>query len=269
MIVSDNFLKKLRNIFDLNIYEVKIWTALLSKGISSAGELSDISNVPRSRAYDVLESLEKKGFAIMKLGKPIKYIAVAPEEIIKRVKRNVKVLADEKLKNLEVVKDTDTFTELELLHKQGIEHLTPESLSGALKGRDNIYSYLENMVGNAKKSLVLVTSQEGFLREMELLQPLFSKLKNGGVKIRIGAPFTDNEEVKALVKDVKNFADVRNLTEIKGRFVIVDGKDVLFMTHDDKEVHENYDLGIWANTPFFASAMENMLNHVWNKLEKV
>ncbi len=78
MIVQDTFLKKLRGAFDLNIYEVKIWTALLSRGIASAGELADISNVPRSRSYDVLESLEKKGFVIMKLGKPIKYIAIQP-----------------------------------------------------------------------------------------------------------------------------------------------------------------------------------------------
>ncbi len=268
MVVSDNFLKKLRSIFDLNIYEVKIWAALLSKGVSSAGELSEISNVPRSRAYDVLESLEKKGFAIMKLGKPIKYIAVAPEEIVKRVKRGLKNVADERIKNLEEVKSTDVFTELELLFKQGVEHLTPESLSGAFKGRKNVYSYLENIVGNAKKSVVLVTTQEGFLREMNFLQPVLSKLKNNGVKIRIGVPFADNERSKELVKDVKNFADIRNLTEIKGRFVIVDGKDILFMTHDDKDIHESYDLGVWVNTPYFASAMENMLNHVWNKLEK-
>ncbi|MEK6816001.1 MAG: helix-turn-helix domain-containing protein, partial [Nanoarchaeota archaeon] len=81
MIVQESFLKKLRSAFDLNIYEVKIWTALLSRGVASAGELADISGVPRSRSYDVLESLEKKGFVIMKLGKPIKYLAVKPEEV--------------------------------------------------------------------------------------------------------------------------------------------------------------------------------------------
>ena len=67
MIVKEDFLKKLKGSFDLNIYEVKIWTALLSKGVSSAGELSDISEVPRSRSYDILESLEKKGFVVMSL----------------------------------------------------------------------------------------------------------------------------------------------------------------------------------------------------------
>ena len=82
MIVSESFLKQLRSVFDLNIYEVKVWTALLSRGVAPAGELADLSGVPRSRSYDVLESLEKKGFIIMKLGKPIKYLAVKPEEIL-------------------------------------------------------------------------------------------------------------------------------------------------------------------------------------------
>jgi sugar-specific transcriptional regulator TrmB len=42
MIVKDEFLSKLRRYFSLNLYEVKIWTALLSRGVSTAGELSDI-----------------------------------------------------------------------------------------------------------------------------------------------------------------------------------------------------------------------------------
>jgi sugar-specific transcriptional regulator TrmB len=61
MIMQKDFIEKLK-VFGLNSYEAKIWVALLSRGVSSAGELSDISNVPRSRSYDVLESLEKKGF---------------------------------------------------------------------------------------------------------------------------------------------------------------------------------------------------------------
>ncbi|MBN1386465.1 helix-turn-helix domain-containing protein, partial [Candidatus Woesearchaeota archaeon] len=54
MIVQKEFLNKLKD-FGLNSYESKLWTALLSRGVSTAGELSDIANVPRSRSYDVLE----------------------------------------------------------------------------------------------------------------------------------------------------------------------------------------------------------------------
>jgi len=86
--MDETFLKRLRSSFDLNEYEAKIWMALLSKGIATAGELADISSVPRSRSYDVLESLEKRGFILMKLGKPIKYLAVEPHEVISRLKKS-------------------------------------------------------------------------------------------------------------------------------------------------------------------------------------
>ena len=89
MLIQSDLIKKIKD-FGLNSYEAKIWTALLSRGVSSAGELSDISNVPRSRTYDVLESLEKKGFIIMKLGKPIKYMAIPPTEVIKVIKKRIR-----------------------------------------------------------------------------------------------------------------------------------------------------------------------------------
>src|SRR5512144_1160844 len=103
MLVQKEFLKKIKD-FGLNSYEAKIWTALLSRGVSTAGELSDIANVPRSRSYDVLESLEKKGFAIAKVGKPIKYIAVPPNEVVERVKKNVHTDAKEQIDRLEQLK---------------------------------------------------------------------------------------------------------------------------------------------------------------------
>ena len=87
MVVNEEFLAELRRYFRLNLYEVRIWTAILLRGVSTAGELSDMANVPRSRSYDVLESLEKKGFVIPKVGKPMKYVAVSPEEVIERVKK--------------------------------------------------------------------------------------------------------------------------------------------------------------------------------------
>ncbi|MDP6293679.1 MAG: helix-turn-helix domain-containing protein, partial [Candidatus Woesearchaeota archaeon] len=155
MIVKEEFLNKLRRYFSLNLYEVKIWAALLSRGVATAGELSDIANVPRSRSYDVLESLEKKGFVIMKLGKPIKYLAVPPTEVLERVKKNLSNEADEKMRRLEDLKKTDVLGELNVLHTQGIELVEPSDLSGSLRGRHNLYSHLETVLKNATKSVTL------------------------------------------------------------------------------------------------------------------
>jgi sugar-specific transcriptional regulator TrmB len=264
MIVKEEFLSKLRRYFSLNLYEVKIWTALLSRGVSTAGELSDIANVPRSRSYDVLESLEKKGFVVMKLGKPIKYIVVPPQEVVERVKKNMREEAEEKIKRLEKLKGTEILGELTTLHKQGIELIEPTELSGSLRGRHNLYNHLELMIRNAEESVVIQTTSQGFMRKVEGLKPTFEKLKKRGVKVRIAAPLT--KETMAAVKDVGDVAEVRH-TNSKARFTIVDGKELVFMVLDDKDVHPTYDVGIWVNTPFFASALQGMFDSNWKNMK--
>ena len=259
MIVQDHFLKKLRAAFDLNIYEVKIWTALLSRGVASAGELSEIGNVPRSRAYDVLESLEKKGFIIMKLGKPIKYLAVKPEEILKRVKTSIQIEADAKLKSIDQVKEEGVFKDLDLLFKQGVEHIDHASLSGSIKGRDNIYLHISSLLQDAEKNVIIVTSAEEFLRKLQTLKLRFKKLGAKGVKIRVAIPKM-TEDIKKELKELANVFQIKIIPNLNSRFVIVDGKDVLFMTNDDKNIHESYDAAIWVNTPYFAKSLETMFH---------
>jgi len=266
MIVKNEFLSKLRRYFSLNLYEVKIWTALLSRGVSTAGELSDIANVPRSRSYDVLESLEKKGFVVMKLGKPIKYIAVSPDEVVDRVKKNFKNDAEEAVKRLEDLKGTDVLKELKTLHEQGIELVEPTDLSGSLRGRHNLYNHLELTIKGAEESVTIMTTSQGFLRKVEGLKPVFEQLKKRGVKIRIAAPL--NAETKKAEKDLEGVAEVKH-TDTKARFVIVDGKEIIFMVLDDSEVHPTYDVGIWVNTLFFASALESLFELAWKEMKPV
>ncbi|MBU1623327.1 MAG: helix-turn-helix domain-containing protein, partial [Nanoarchaeota archaeon] len=158
MIVQKDFLNKLKD-FGLNSYESKLWIALLSRGVSTAGELSDISNVPRSRAYDVLESLEKKGFIIVKVGKPIKYLAVPPAEVVERVKKKVVEEASQRNHILSKLKDSDVLIELNSLHTDGIKLVDPTDRSGAFRGREKAYDHLVYLVKNAEKNIVLMTSK--------------------------------------------------------------------------------------------------------------
>ena len=264
MIVKDEMLNNLRRYFLLNLYEVKIWAALLSRGVSTAGELSDIANVPRSRSYDVLESLEKKGFIIHKVGKPIKYIAIPPKEVVERVKKNLKEDTDKKIDRLSNLKGSEMLNELNVLHTQGVELIEPNDLSGSLRGRHNLYDHLELITKNAQNSVTLMTSSEGFMRKMEALKPTFEKLKKKGVKIRIAAPMTN--ETQNVAKEIEKFAEIRHTKDVNARFCIVDGKEITFMILDDKEVHPTYDSGIWVNSPYFAKAMESMFDVAWKDM---
>ena len=267
MIGKEEFLSRLRKIFDLNLYEVKVWTALLSRGTSTAGELSNISDVPRSRTYDILESLEKKGFIVMKLGKPIKFVALKPEEVVERVKKNLVKEAQEKTKRLETLKSDEVLEELNTIFTQGIKFVEPTDLSGSLKGRQNLYNHLDMMIRNAEKSIVIVTTKEGLNRKFEALMPSLEKLRKRGVKVRIAAP-VDNNNIK-VARELKKVAEVKNLEKIKARFTIIDSNQIMFMLLDDEKFHPNYDTGVWINTEFFASALEQLFDLAWKDMKSV
>lgn len=264
MIVKEEFLSKLRRYFGLNLYEVKIWTALLSRGVSTAGELSDIGNVPRSRAYDVLESLEKKGFVVMKLGKPIKYITIDPKEVVERVKKQIQQQADDNIFKLKELRETNILQELEQLYKQGIEFIEPTDLAGAVRGKHNLYAHLESIVKKADKSVVIASTSKGIIRKVEALKPTLQKLKKKGVSIRVAVPIT--KENAAAINELRGIAEVKHMDKINARFCIVDGKELMFMVMHDEDVHPSYDIGIWANTPFFANTLESLFNATWKNL---
>lgn len=267
MIVKEEFLSRLRKIFDLNLYEVKVWTALLSRGTSTAGELSSISDVPRSRTYDILESLEKKGFIVMKLGKPIKFVALKPEEVVERVKKNLVVEAKEKSKRLEKLKKEEVLGELNSLFTEGVKYVEPADLSGSLKGRQNIYNHLDMLVREAEKTITLVTTAEGLNRKLEVLMPSLEKAKKRGVKIRIAAPITPTN--KKVAKDFAKVAEVKDVKDLTARFMIVDSEQLMFMLLNDEKIHPTYDVGIWINTEFFAQALEQMFEIAWKSFKPV
>ena len=261
MVVQKNFLLKLRDL-GLNSYESRLWTALLSRGRSTAGELSDIANVPRSRAYDVLETLEKKGFILRKLGKPITYVAVPPEQVVDRVKLRVAQEAEEQAKVLEELKKSSVLSELSALHEKGVELVEPSELTASISGRDNLYHHLESRIAKAKQSVTLLTTPEGLKRKVFLL-PALRELKRKGVSIRIATQVTP--EIKPLVAEYAKVAEVRH-SALTGRLCISDKKEVTLMLQDDS-AHPDYDIAVWLHSPYFASTLQDLFDEKWKAMK--
>jgi HTH-type transcriptional regulator, sugar sensing transcriptional regulator len=259
MIVQKDFLGKLKD-FGLNSYESKLWIALLSRGVSTAGELSDISNVPRSRAYDVLESLEKKGFIIVKVGKPIKYLAVPPAEVVERVKKKVVQDADEKGRILSQLKESDVLAELNTLHTEGIKLVDPTDKSGAFRGLDKVHEHLLTMVKNANKSITLMVSKNGFDRKYDLLINPLKKAAKAGVDIRIVGPQDVN---KGSIENFSKIAKVKLHKNSTARFCIVDNKELLLFLTDDMKVHKSYDCAVWVEAPHFVNYFAGLFENQW------
>lgn len=246
MLVHKETILELRQRFKLNIYEVKIWTALLSRGIAAASELADISGVPRSRCYDVLESLEKKGFIIMKVGKPIKYIAVQPEAVVERVKKRLEEEAEEQLKVVEELAKTDVFSELELLHKTGIKKINVENVTDAIIGRTNINRFVKDMLLRANKSVAILTNADGLKHKLKVLKKAKASLAKKKVKVKL---YT-NANLNAKIDNVEVLKTSHN-----ARFVNVDNEEVFFIMAGKTP---DSDSGVWIKSPYFVNALNNL-----------
>ncbi|MBU2503613.1 MAG: hypothetical protein KJ879_00980 [Nanoarchaeota archaeon] len=256
MLVKQELLSKIRDYFDLNIYETKVWLALLGKGVASAGQIAEISRVPRSRTYDVLESLEKKGFAIVKLGKPVKYIGVKPHMVLEKLKNNVRQDAEEKMVTLSNLRNTDEFAKLEEFYKEGLNPVQKEELSAALKGKSNISNYLREIIQNAEKEVIICTNADDMSSKMKLFRQTIAILVKSDIKVKIA--LSGDEK---LIKEISTVLKIKiKKIDIDSKFFIIDRKEILFYISRDvdekvgNEGKKNEDLAVWINSEFFAQA---------------
>ncbi len=252
MILAQELVSRIKDHFDLNLYETKVWLALLSKGVASVGEVATISRVPRSRTYDVLESLEKKGFAIIRMGKPVKYLGVKPQIILERIKTDIRKSAEERVSDLSKIKETEEFLKLEELYKQGINPVKREDISASLRGKSNISNFLKEIIKSATKEVIICTNAEEIKSKAKLFSQTLEILKNAGIKIKIAL----SGDAKA-IREIEDKLQIKiKRIEIDAKFFIIDRREVLF--YISRDGNGNEDIAVWLNSDFFVEALTSL-----------
>lgn len=260
MLVKQEMVNKIKDYFDLNIYETKVWLALLGKGTASAGQIAEISGVPRSRTYDVLESLEKKGFAIVKIGKPVKYIGVKPKMILEKLKNDVKRTAEQRIEGLSNIKSTEEFQELEKLYQNGEDPIKGGDITAALQGKSSISNHLREIFQNATKEVIICTSALEVKAKSKLFRQTFSNLEKSNIKI-VMALSGEEELIKQLEKD---FNTKIKRTVLDTKFFIIDRKEILFYISKDLE-DSSKEIAIWLNSEFFSQSFASLFEKALGK----
>ena len=126
--------------------EAKAYIALLQQGSSSGYEVSKISGVPRSKIYNILESLITKGMVLCtKHTTPALYHAVPVEEVLKNLKRDYEHTLDV------VESELSAFTKR--LNLGYIWHI---------REYENVFDKCRNLLQNTKKELYLQIWREDF-----------------------------------------------------------------------------------------------------------
>ncbi|MBI2578767.1 MAG: TrmB family transcriptional regulator [Candidatus Aenigmarchaeota archaeon] len=273
VVASAKSLDALRTI-GLNKYERNLWVALLSRGAATAGELSDISNVPRSRCYDVLESLAARGFVVVQPGKPLKYVAIHPKEALERAKKKVVEESHEVSAKIDRLAKSEHLRELEKLFKENIKTVKTEDLTGALKGRQAMLQQLETMLKKAKKSVKLLTTETGLAEIAQNHSSILKKMSDSGIKVQIAAPITKQSEATA--KELSKYAQIRDIDDVEyiehlaGRLCVIDSQEFLVGLSDDTKVHPTQDVAFWTQSDHATANMfEPMFELVWRHAKPV
>lgn len=275
-----NILKVKQSVMDalkaigLNLYERKLWIALLSKGTATAGELADLSNVPRSRCYDVLESLADKGFVIIQPAKPMRYVAIKPKEAIERAKTRLKQKTEEMIERLERLKGSEVMRELEAIYSESIKIVKPEDFSGALRGRDALLEHVGSLINNARKSIIAITTDQGLKDLYERYGKALKRAANKGVDIKIVVPVS--KRVQPIVSELSKIAQIRDISNVHGigkkstRFFAIDGKHFVMSLTNDTKTKPHEDIGFWAQSDHVAGEFfDSVFKLLWTQGRKV
>jgi sugar-specific transcriptional regulator TrmB len=122
--------------FDLGEYEIDAYLTVLEHGDLTASQIADRTDIPQPRVYDTVRSLSDRGLVELRESRPMKVIAVNPEEAFSGVKSSL----------------TNMVSELEARYTAPARETEAVSL---VKSRSTILRYLEDVIDEAEFELAL------------------------------------------------------------------------------------------------------------------
>lgn len=250
-----NSLKKL----GLNRYEALSYIGLNKLKTGQADEIAEVSKIPRSRIYDVLKELEKKGFTEIEGGKPLKYKIIPPNKIFK----------EEKNKLIEELETTEK--KLENLYNDELEEI--RAPIWLIHSNKNIIEKEVNIIKKARKA---ITINMGFLLEGEgkAMVKAFNEIpRNVEIKI-LANPFCYINNRKIDIISIFKNSKLDNLEIISAdlpmmKLLIIDEKELFRtftrFTGENNEILPNTAIGV-HNT--YEDICENFNKHILKEFNK-
>ncbi len=228
--VSEDAKKVLREV-GLTEYESRAYLILLESGVMTASEVSEHGNVPYSKVYETLNSLERKGWIEAERGRPSRYFPKAPSEALEAARLRMEDMVNG-WKRIVLGELQPRYERRELLEKPDI---------WILRGEFSILAKLREMLGVARKEVMIAAP--AFAKDfVDAFVAVLGQLRDSGVSVQV---------MMAGDWDVKKIARVGEARLRDGLFgggVIVDGKEaILFL--GEAEIKRSYSglLVIWSN----------------------
>lgn len=246
MTISDRTRRSLQE-FGLTDYEIRSYTSLLEIGPATASKLSEASDVPYSKIYEVLGSLEKKGWIEMEHGRPSKYYPKPPSVAMEITKSQI----ENQLKTNEGL----VLEELQPIYeKKGVrEH--PDIW--IVRGNFNVIAKIRETIERVQKEiLAAIPSIPDATAEM--LLPLVKAIVDKGVKVQI---MTMKSPTSDAMAKLAKFCEVRVREQMFGGGIIADGREVILLLGLEGE--EAISLAIWSDHIGLAKFGKTYFEYLW------
>jgi len=233
MSISDKTKKALETI-GLTNYEIKIFSSLLKSGEITASDLSQKSGVPYSKIYEVLGTLEEKGWIGSDDSRPTKYYPKSPSTGLETVKQKMET-------NFSQNQNTILNELVPLYEKSGTSE-RPDIW--VLSGTVNIVAKILEMVESCRNEVMIALPEAGVDLVKQAL-PKLRSLHDKGVSITI---LTSDKMDKESVKSIKRVATVKVKKGLFGGGIISDKRYVVILLGPELGGENSSEVvAIWAD----------------------
>jgi len=233
MSLSDKARKALEKI-GLTSYEIKTYSALLKTGQINASDLSQKSGVPYSKIYEVLGTLEEKGWIGSDESRPTQYFAKPPATAIE----NSRQIQEVGFKNNEFI----ILKELTPLYEQSGTSERPDIW--VLSGVVNIASKILEMVDSCRNEVLIAIPKVAEDLAKEAL-PKLRLLHDRGVDITI---LVSEDASSDTLKALSRVAKVKIKKGLFGGGIISDKRYVVILLGEDLGTSGSAEaVAIWAD----------------------
>jgi sugar-specific transcriptional regulator TrmB len=246
--VSERAKTALREI-GLTEYETRAYLHLLRVGMTTASQISKNTDIPYSKIYEVLNSLERKGWIETRSGRPRRYYPKPPVEALEATRLRLEKTMKDWWKSV--------LEELQPLYDKREIREKPDVW--ILRGEFDAIAKLKDLIGNAESELMVAIPALTKPLVTAVL-PLFRNLIDASVRLFIMVSRDQNLDLKALSKT----GEVRLRDNMFGGGIIADGREALLILGEKKP-----SLIIWSDHLGLVKFAKDYFQHLWNTAEKV
>ncbi|MGB3908731.1 MAG: helix-turn-helix domain-containing protein [Methanomethylovorans sp.] len=253
-IIMNTLIKSLQQL-GLTVYEAKVLIALTRYGSGTVADIHALSGIPRSAVYGVLTKLKEKGIIDTQSTKPMRYKAIAPDQIIDRLKANYEKAVEISLEQLEKIYNAPDIPE-------------DDDAVWNISGVKNVTDKIVQMLESAKEEIVLASTYPSLDMAMDvypIMEIIMQKLQekiDEGVKVRITINKKQAISKKFQGAEVRVYPGEVSDNLLRGGILVIDNNELLIITIKNETIPMNL-AATWYNGKEQISIFRHFIEMEW------